>query len=155
MKTIRFRLVVDGVCDAEDEPTVGRLLHDRLSEFVDDGGLDRGDAVVHELREVEITTDAKLDAPETLLKAITAARETLQAAYPGIQAERDPKVSAVTSPGRELRRVGHLLWMCGEIQAYLDTDQRERAMRWLGFVQGSLWLMDLRSIDEMREDGRG
>ena len=35
---------------------------------------------------------------------------------------------------------------------FLFQGKREKAMRWIGFVQGALWTMGLRSIDAMRED---
>ena len=44
----------------------------------------------------------------------------------------------------------HLVWMLEQIPE-LDHD---KAMRWLGFVQGALWAIGKKSIDEMKADNR-
>ncbi len=41
----------------------------------------------------------------------------------------------------------HVRWMCQEAQT---LDDEGKMNRWLGFIQGYLWLDDF-SIDEMRE----
>lgn len=46
----------------------------------------------------------------------------------------------------------HCSWMCDQIISK-DFD-RDKAMRWLCFVQGCLWILGLRSVDNMREDNR-
>lgn len=48
----------------------------------------------------------------------------------------------------------HVLWMLGEIPELLATYKREKAMRWLGFVQGVLWSMGIYSIVDLKEDNR-
>jgi len=57
----------------------------------------------------------------------------------------------------------HVLWMCHEIQDFCDealeadaqSFELEKAHRWLGFVQGVLWLLGDKTIDQMRDDNRG
>lgn len=56
---------------------------------------------------------------------------------------------------REKPNLNHLLWMCNEIERFLDEDRSAKAMRWLGFLQGALWWGGFRSIDAMRADNRG
>jgi hypothetical protein len=55
----------------------------------------------------------------------------------------------------------HLLWMCVEAQKFLvpepcalvlATDKVEKAMRWLGFIQGGLVCLGDLTIDEAKED---
>lgn len=57
----------------------------------------------------------------------------------------------------------HLLFMCEQIETWareleennLPTPSlREKAMRWLGFVQGSLWSLGYRSVDELKDMNR-
>lgn len=52
----------------------------------------------------------------------------------------------------------HLLWMISEIKqqvSVLETaEEAEKIMRWLGFVQGVLWMSGTKSINEMRDDNR-
>ena len=46
----------------------------------------------------------------------------------------------------------HALWMCGEVRRQVMAGQVDKAMRWLGFVQGVLWMAGVSTIDSMRED---
>lgn len=47
---------------------------------------------------------------------------------------------------------GHLLWMCDQIPAFLQEGRREKAMRWLGFLQGALWVLRWRTVEAMKTD---
>jgi hypothetical protein len=47
--------------------------------------------------------------------------------------------------------LAHAKWMCEEIAL---MDNPGKAMRWLCFVQGVLWMTGRRSITEMRDDNR-
>lgn len=47
----------------------------------------------------------------------------------------------------------HCLWMCEEIRKVALSDP-EKAVRWLCFIQGILWVSGKASIDSMREDNR-
>jgi len=47
--------------------------------------------------------------------------------------------------------LAHAKWMCEEIAL---MDNPGKAMRWLCFVQGVLWMTGRRTIDEMRDDNR-
>lgn len=62
---------------------------------------------------------------------------------------------ACTTPGR----LAHCRWMCGRIRAMLTQEvildrDVEKAMRWLGFVQGVLWAEGVLTIDQMRDHNR-
>lgn len=45
----------------------------------------------------------------------------------------------------------HLRWMIIESRAMLADGRREKVMRWLGFIQGTLWAMGLASIDALKD----
>lgn len=47
-------------------------------------------------------------------------------------------------------QIRHLKWMANEIIHFLAEDRTEKAMRWLGFIQGALWVMGLSSIEESK-----
>ena len=53
--------------------------------------------------------------------------------------------------------VEHIKYMCKEAQEFLnypaDEDWLwfEKANRWLGFIQGAFWALNVFSIDEMRD----
>jgi len=50
--------------------------------------------------------------------------------------------------------IEHLLWMTNELCDFAAAGKAEKANRWLGFVQGAMWQMKIRTIDEMRADVR-
>jgi hypothetical protein len=52
------------------------------------------------------------------------------------------------------RQLEHVAWMCTEIQKAVVAGERERAMRWFGFVQGVLWAHGVYAVNEMREQNR-
>lgn len=53
-----------------------------------------------------------------------------------------------------LERLDHLLFMANETMALPSQGRREKAMRWLGFVQGAVWEMGIRSIRDLKDDNR-
>lgn len=44
----------------------------------------------------------------------------------------------------------HLLYMCDTGKQFVQDERIEKAMRWLGFVQGALWALGIATIDEMK-----
>lgn len=55
--------------------------------------------------------------------------------------------------------LGHAAWMCQHIRTVFFADLTakdnvEKAMRWLGFIQGILWMTGQASIDMMKNDNR-
>lgn len=50
--------------------------------------------------------------------------------------------------------LAHVLYMVPGLREHLSSGKSEKAMRWLGFVQGVLWVVGLMSIDEMKDDNR-
>ncbi len=48
----------------------------------------------------------------------------------------------------------HLISMTPRLHALLDEGRIEKAMRWLGFMQGALWGMGLFTLDELKEHSR-
>jgi hypothetical protein len=47
--------------------------------------------------------------------------------------------------------LSHARWMCQQVALMDDVG---KSMRWLGFIQGILWVTGRRTIDEMRDDNR-
>ncbi len=52
------------------------------------------------------------------------------------------------------RQLEHAAWMCGEVERALAENDRERAMRWFGFLQGVLWVHGLYAVNELKEQNR-
>jgi hypothetical protein len=48
----------------------------------------------------------------------------------------------------------HLWWMCLQVPEFVRTGKFDKANRWLGFVQGAMWVLGDRTISAMREDNR-
>lgn len=48
----------------------------------------------------------------------------------------------------------HLLWLALEGPKLIDEGRREKAMRWLGFIQGCIWWGRLSSIEELKNMNR-
>ena len=46
--------------------------------------------------------------------------------------------------------LNHCLWMVEQTRLFVADDRREKAFRWLGFVQGVLWDTGVYSIDELK-----
>lgn len=67
---------------------------------------------------------------------------------------------ALNSPSPDVySQQQHARWMCRQAIVSLKINfaadpaqSKEKAMRWLGFIQGVLWSTGVRSIDEMRAD---
>jgi len=53
-----------------------------------------------------------------------------------------------------LTALAHLHTMFPEVLEFVAKGRREKAMRWLGFIQGVLWVCGLATIDELKNDNR-
>lgn len=52
------------------------------------------------------------------------------------------------------RGLEHARWMLPSIQAFAQQGDLSKAQRWLGFVQGVLWMTGVYAIDELRTHNR-
>lgn len=50
--------------------------------------------------------------------------------------------------------LGHISWMCEEAISLVNQGRLEKAFRWLGFIQGVLWMSGINSIDDLKEHSR-
>lgn len=48
----------------------------------------------------------------------------------------------------------HIMWMTWQIPQFLKDGRKEKANRWLGFIQGALWALDVYTIEEMKNHNR-
>jgi hypothetical protein len=53
-----------------------------------------------------------------------------------------------------VKDLDHLEWMTEQIPKFLAEGRKEKANRWLGFIQGSLWSKNIYTIDQMKEHNR-
>jgi hypothetical protein len=49
----------------------------------------------------------------------------------------------------------HVMWMLGQIPEFVYAGKREKADRWLGWVQCALWALGFYSIGQARDHNRG
>jgi len=61
------------------------------------------------------------------------------------------------------KRLDHILWMCIQAKTFLSdpnipeekvVSRKEKAFRWLGFIQCGLWMCDVLTIDQMKDDNK-
>lgn len=45
----------------------------------------------------------------------------------------------------------HALWMCQRARTLIDTGEKEKAMRCIGFIQGVLWAEGVCTIDQLKD----
>lgn len=85
--------------------------------------------------------------PDKTKRAFEACAEMILA-YDG--SLRPSKASSRDDGTLGCERREHALWMCAEGQRLIDEGRIEKAMRWLGFVQGVMWCELSVSIDDMK-----
>jgi hypothetical protein len=56
-----------------------------------------------------------------------------------------------SSVGSSEVQLDHLLFMIGEMEKMPDGDKLDR---WMGFIQGVLWSLDIHTLDQLRSDTR-
>lgn len=59
-----------------------------------------------------------------------------------------PKRNPEATQGAE--QIRHLKWMVGEASGFAREGRLDKAQRWLGFVQGALWMVGLSTIEESK-----
>jgi hypothetical protein len=69
------------------------------------------------------------------------------------QAPLEPERNINTLPGTPAS-YKHLLWLCLNGPSLIDAGKRDKAFRWLGFVQGAIWWGQLASIEELKSMNR-
>lgn len=94
--------------------------------------------------------------PQQVLQAL----DTYETVLKGEEAKPRRCAAEVTDPTTQVQ-LNHLLWMCEETRKFIaplameaTQGDREKAMRWLGFIQGVLWTSGVYSIEDMKNHNR-
>jgi len=74
-----------------------------------------------------------------------------EARLEGVQACRNRSSGIIPSSDVAL---SHAAWMCEQARSFAKMGKFDKANRWIGFIQGVLWMAGRATIDEMREDNR-
>lgn len=54
----------------------------------------------------------------------------------------------------KLQGVAHCLGMIPKMEKFIEENRIEKAMRWLGFIQGALWMAGLFTLKQLKEQNR-
>lgn len=85
-----------------------------------------------------------------VLHALSEA-DSILAAYP---VERYSAEGALLPFLGKPQAAAHCRWMVAECRVMLADGRREKVMRWLGFVQGTMWAMGVVSIGALKDHNR-
>lgn len=77
--------------------------------------------------------------------------EELSAAHTGADAVRHNEHDLVKS---ESDLVSHLQWMASALPSLVEEGHRDKALRWLGFIQGAMWAKGLTTIADLKRCNR-
>ncbi len=106
--------------------------------------------------------------PEKLKSVFAQYRAVLDQDYPGLEPEQMPESSTRESAKDMYWKdmAAHYKFMCDEAQRFVamaedegNPDEvravnREKAMRWLGFLQGAFWRCGRFTLDELKNHSR-
>lgn len=70
----------------------------------------------------------------------------------GVQPVRWP--AALVGPPKSVRFLQHIVWMCQEAKKFVAEGRKDKAFRWLGFIQGVLWTKGEYTIEELANHSR-
>ena len=90
---------------------------------------------------------------EKLKSMFQGYREHLDDLYPKVSPRSLTEVESQFSVG-SLSRIdttAHFKHMCDMGQTFVDQDRVDKAMRWLGFMQGAFWMDDVFTLDELKK----
>lgn len=95
--------------------------------------------------------------PEKMKQAFGSCLDVLKQEYPDLQAAELPEHMKASKP-TTIQVTGfppqdgirHLMFMCLAGCGFVDAGRIDKANRWLGFLQGVLWVTGFASIDEMK-----
>lgn len=93
---------------------------------------------------------------EKLKSVFVQYRALLDTDYPGIEAKQLPEgVTVIHFGGLPYQTVAaHYKFMCDEAQRFVDAGRIEKAMRWLGFLQGAFWRCGRFNLNDLKNHSR-
>lgn len=90
------------------------------------------------------TYDPKLRPDRDVLVELLATYRNTLAPWPASELEEDPDTAQMPALA-----MAHAAWMCTRVLDFYDAGDIERCMRWLGFIQGVLWMTRLVTRQEL------
>ncbi len=86
-------------------------------------------------------------APDKVKEVVFKMKHMILYHYPEAKPQR--YYSARRSELEPEQVASHLLYCCEKIEEFLKAERVDKVMRWLGFIQGAAWCMDMYTIQEM------
>ena len=91
---------------------------------------------------------------DAVLEAANSPRGMTDEKIMSVLALYEDRLRGLTSGPSGTKTIVHLLGMIPKIGAFLDEGRREKAFRWLGFMQGVLYALGHYTIEQMAEHNR-
>jgi len=91
-------------------------------------------------------SDVRENMTNEQMLAVAAKYEQELISYPAELQELNSPPGGRESALRQAR------WMCQQIPSQIASGNTGKAMRWIGFIQGTLWASGAKSVDTMRKD---
>ena len=94
--------------------------------------------------------------PEKVSQLMVSYRAKLDELCPAIVPKQFDEESsfALAHELKSATRVAHYKFMCVEIPRLMEAGTVDKAMRWLGFLQGVMWRRNLFTLNELKEQSR-
>ncbi len=67
---------------------------------------------------------------------------------------RSKRFAADKLPKNRVEVFGHLLNLMGRMKKLIKQGRKEKAFRWLGFIQGALWVSKVFTIKELKNHSK-
>jgi len=65
------------------------------------------------------------------------------------------KIGGSIYRGAKFDALNHACWMCGKVEEFVRQNRWQKAHRWIGFVQGLLFMGGVFSITELKDHNMG
>jgi len=65
------------------------------------------------------------------------------------------KIGGTIYRGAKFDALNHACWMCGEVEGFVRQNRWQKTHRWIGFIQGLLFMGGVFSISEIKDHNAG
>jgi len=92
--------------------------------------------------------------PEKVIEVLASLKDTLLCELldgtPPEQLDAEDYKNSIEFVSED-RAIQHFAWMCDEATKLVQQGRMEKAMRWLGFINGGVWMCGLLTLDEVKQ----
>jgi hypothetical protein len=91
---------------------------------------------------------------DEMKKVLAFCLDVLNTGYPEVETARYDSQRLEDESCVLILSLGYLKFICIEAAKFVDEGRIEKAMRWLGFLQGVLWARGFYSLDDLKNHSR-